>query len=376
VPLYHALAVLLCCLAALARSHAPLDELSRALSANDTKAAHAAEEHLLAGNQSLDVLLNAGALLAQHDMLADAALVFKTCAKRFPNSFDAKYNLALAHIGVREDLAAEITLQAMSSDSPRETTAAEYLHGKVYSATGRKPQARQSFENAYRAYPADENYALDLALLYLQSSAYVPAIHVLQAARAAHPESSELAIELALSEALSGQSAAAISVSEEMLQRDPSQPAPHLVAAFAQCFAGNFQACESEAAAGLTLPGANPYLHYLHAEALWNSHSTDNEKLLADLNIAIEKMPQCGVCLLLRSKVLDAVHHDSAAIADLKTALAQDPQLAQAWYLLSMLYRKTGQTAEASAAIQRYRALHDAQENSEIESFRKQFIDK
>jgi tetratricopeptide (TPR) repeat protein len=368
--------MLLVCLTAPAWASAPLDELVRALSANDTQAIHTAEARLLARSESIDVLLTAGALLAQHDMLADAAALFKTCAKRFPNSFEAKYNLALAQIGLSEYRPAAATLQAMSPDSLRETAAIEYLRGKVYSATGRKSQARQSFENAYRANPADENYALDLALLYIQSSAYLPAIHVLQGARATHPESSDLALELALSQALSGQSAAAISVCQEMIKRDPSQPTPRLIAAFAHCFAENYQACESEAATGLSLAGANPYLYYLHAEALWNSHSTDNRKILEELNTAIGKMPQCGVCLLLRSKVLDAAQHDGAAIADLRTALALDPQLAQAWYLLSMLYRKTAQTAEASAAIQRYRALHDAQQDSEIESFRKQFMDK
>ena len=123
--------------------------------------------------------------------------------EQFLALFEAKYNLALTRIGLDDYPAAERTLRAMSPGSARETSAVQYLQGKVYSATGRAQEARQSFENAYRkrGTPGDENYALDLALLYIRSSAYVPAIQILQPSLALHPESEDLALELALSDA-------------------------------------------------------------------------------------------------------------------------------------------------------------------------------
>lgn len=376
MPLYQALATVAVLLTLPAGADTPLDELTRALSTNDRKAVKTAEERLLGGSASLDELLKAGMLLAQHEMLSDGAVIFKKCSELYPQSFEAKYNLALAQIGLNDYASAERALQGMPSVSARETAAVAYLWGKVFSASGRPQQARQSFEKAYRGNPNDENYALDLALVYIQSSAYVLAINVLRTARRSHPESTELALELALSEALSGQSDAAIALCREMSERDSSLATARLIAAFAQCFAGNYPACEAEASAGLSLAHANPYLYYLHAEALWNERANDNGRILNDLHTAIGKMPQCGVCLLLRSRVLEAAHNNNAAMADIRAALAADPRQAQAWYLLAMLYRKSGQGAAAAGALEQYRALQNAQTNDEIESFRKQFIDK
>ncbi len=96
--------------------------------------------------------------------------------------------------------------------------------------------------------------------------------------------------------------------------------------------------------------------------------------MLSDLTAALGAMPTCIACLLLRSKVFESNHDDRAAAGDLKTALAQDPQLAPAWYRLSVLYRKAGQSADAEDAIHHYRSLHERQVNGEIENFRKQLL--
>jgi tetratricopeptide (TPR) repeat protein len=357
-----------------ASTDSALADLVSALAARNMVATRAAEERILSGNESIDTLLHAGSLLAGHDMLADAAAVFEKCAERFPASFEAKYNLALAHIGQNEYSAAEEILKVISPASARESAAVDYLNGKVYTGVGRQREARQSFENAYRGNPAEENYALDLALLYIRSSVYVPAIEVLETARIRHPESEELALELATAEALSGQLVKALAVCQELLRQDPTRPTPRVIAAFAQCLGGNYPGCEAEASAGLTLPQPNPYLYYLHAEALWNAGASDHAKMLSELGTAIDKLPACSVCLLLRSKVLQAAHDDRAALADLEAAVAQDAQLAPAWYLLSALYRRAGQSADALIALSRYRALRNAQENGEIENFRKQVL--
>jgi predicted Zn-dependent protease len=351
-----------------------LPDLKSALASNDTAEVRSAEERLLSGNNGVETLLAAGGLLAAHDMLAHAALLFEKCAERFPGSFEAKYNLALARIGLNDFAAAEKTLNGISPQSPQETAAVDYLTGKIYAGEGRPHEAQQRFEKAYRTNPAVENYALDLALLLIRSAAYVPAIQILQQARARHPESPELGLELALAEALSGQVAAAASISAELTRQDPQWPTPRLIAAFSQCQAANYQACALESSAGLALPHPDPYLYYLHAQALWNSAPNRPEQVLTELGAAIDKMPGCSVCFLLRSKVLEAAHQDQAAITDLKAVLAHDSQQAQAWYLLSLLYRKAGQSAEASAALNRYRALHETKANGEIESFRKQLL--
>jgi tetratricopeptide (TPR) repeat protein len=365
-----AFALLLSCLSA----DSVLADLDAALASKDTQQVRSIEQRLLSGNESADTLLSAGALLARHDLLADAAAVFQQCAQQFPALFEAKYNLALTRIGLDDYPAAERILHTMSPGSAPETSAVQYLQGKIYSATGRVQEARLNLENAYRSNPGDENYALDLALLYIRSSAYVPAIQVLQPSLALHPESEDLALELALSDALAGKQADSLAVCHKLTERNPGLSTPRVIAAFANCAAASYQACEAEAAAGLALPHPDSYLYYLHAEALWNSGGSELSKILSELGVAIDKMPACGVCYLLRSRAREAANDDRAAISDLKAALGQEAQSAQAWYRLSVLYRKAGSLSEADDALRHYRAVRDRQASEEIESFRKQLV--
>lgn len=351
-----------------------LQGLEGALAANDTEAARMWERRLIAGNDDADTLLRAGALLAGHDLLSDAAAVFEECSRRFPTRFEAKYNLVLARVGLGEYVAAEKTLDSVSPLPGQETSAIQYLRGKIDYATDRKQEARQNFENAYRSSPDNENYALDLGLFYIRSSAYVPAVQMLQSSVAQHPRSEDLALELALADALAGQQADALSVSHALVARNPDLSIPRVIAAFASCMSANYRACEAEARAGLSTPHPEPYLHYLLAEALWNSGSAGHTYIQDELSKAIEEMPGCGVCHLLRSRVREAEGNGQAAIADLKAALQEDRQLAPAWYRLSVLYRKSGMSKEADDAIRHYRALLTQQANDEIESFRKQLL--
>jgi tetratricopeptide (TPR) repeat protein len=351
-----------------------LDSLKAALATKNTQEAHSWEQRLLAGDESADALLMAGALFAQYDKLADAAAIFERCAERFPASFEAKYNLTLARIGLNDYSAAEASLHSISPASKRETAAVEYLQGKIYVATGRQGEARRSLENAYKSNPDEENYALDLALLYIRSSAYVPAIAILRQSINRHPESENLTLELALSDALAGRATEALAICRKLFEHNPNLSAARVIAAFANCLSANYDACKSEAAAGLSLRDPNPYLHYLYAEALWNAGSTDRPKIMSELDAALAQMPSCGVCFLLRSRVFEAEQNNQAAITDLQTVLGMDKQSTQAWYRLSALYRKAGQETEAADAMRHYRAIDKQQINGEIESFRRQFV--
>lgn len=358
-----------------ADSDPALAALAAALSANKIDDVHRWEQRLFADDASADTLLAAGALLGQHDMLQDAAAMFEKCSQRFPASFEARYNLALARIGLNDYPSAQKAVDSLSSASVRETAAVQYLQGKIYTGTGRTAEARHSLENAYHGNPDDENYALDLALLYLRSSAYLPAIEVLEPALGRHPESEELAIELALSSALSGRQAEALSVCRRLLGRNLRLSTPRLIAAFAYCQAADYKDCEAEASTGLSFSDANPYLHYLYAEALWNSNPGNSSKPLAELNASVAAMPSCRACLLLRSRVLETRKDYPDAIADIRTVLHQDPASGPAWYRLAALCREVKDARGAVEALNHYRALHEQQTNQEVESFREHFLE-
>jgi tetratricopeptide (TPR) repeat protein len=174
---------------------------------------------------------------------------------------------------------------------------------------------------------------------------------------------------------LAGHYSDGLSICKKLEQQDPALSLPRLIAAFSYCAQRDYKACEDESSTGLASPHPHPYLYYLRARALWDSGATGDARILDDISNAVQQMPKCSVCFLLRSRLFEASNDNLSAIADLKKAAEGDAQPASAWYRLSMLYRKTGQPAEASDALRHYRSLHDEGLSQEIESFRRQFLD-
>jgi tetratricopeptide (TPR) repeat protein len=366
--------LLAACLSAQDRLNPVVKQLDGALRSGNNTEAELLSKRLLSADESADTLLAAGVLLAQHEKLPDAAAIFERCSLRYPASFEAKYNLALARIGLAEYPRALQTLNSISPRTTDERAAVEYLTGKTFLATNHLREAQKSLAAAYAHSPKEENYALDLALLYIRSAAYVPAIEILQPSLAAHPNSEDSALELALADVLAGRYSDGIHICHKLQQQDPTLSVPRLIAAFSYCTQKDYKACETESSAGIAAAHPHPYLYYLRARALWESGTASHTQMLDDVTKAIQQMPGCSVCLLLRSSIFEASHDNRAAIADLKEAVQKDAQPASTWYRLSMLYRKAGMPAEASAALERYRSIHDRGASQEVESFRKQFL--
>jgi predicted Zn-dependent protease len=238
--------------------------------------------------------------------------------------------------------------------------------------TGDLAQSKAFLERAYVGDPENENYALDFALNLIRSGEYLRAIDVLERGSRKHLDSREIAMELALSNALAGRIPQTL-VLCRTLAAQGDLAAAHLFAAFAECRAGDFARCREEASAGLAAPNANPYLHYLLAEALW-SDSKQNNQALSELDNALDAMPACRACLLLRSKVLEATQSNSRAISDLNTLTRLDPTFGPAWARLAVLYRKTGDPEAAAWATQKFQSLHQNEIDQEVDSFREQFL--
>jgi predicted Zn-dependent protease len=363
------------CVAAQESQDAVVAQLNTALASNNMAAVRALEQKLLSEPASLSTLLAAGFLLAQQEKMSDASAVFERCSQQFPSSFEAKYNLALARIALAQYPSALDALNSISPVTPDEKASVEYLTGKIFLNTNHLKEAQKSLANAYAQRPKEENYALDLALLYIRSAAYVEAIRVLETSLAVHPASEDLALELALSHILAGNYSQGLAICRNLQEQDPRLGILRVIAAFAYCSQRSFHSCQAEASAGLASPHPNPYLYYLRARAGWDSHSTEHGRVFDDVSTAIRQMPTCSACLVLRSRILEASGDNVSAIADIKRALEGDTQDAADWYRLSVLYRKEGRKEEASAAVQHYRSIHDNGSNQEVESFRKQFLD-
>jgi tetratricopeptide (TPR) repeat protein len=335
----------------------------------------ALDRMLASPHVGLEVLLETGAKLADRDLFEMARSVFARGVNDYPQSFEARYNLALADFALRRFAEAQTTLDGAGPLSKEQQLSREYLRGKLYDALGQTDRAEKSFLAAVHGAPQQENYALDLGLHYLQRHLYASALETLNAAAKYHPDSIYLELELSLAQVLGDDPSHAISTCRRILAQDPDFSSAHLLLAAAYYLHGENQNCVAETAAALRRPGGLPHLHYLHASSLLKLNSNEYTVMLHDLDEAKRAIPGCAFCYLEESKVHQKMGDEAAAISDLEQLVRHvDAEFAQGWYRLANLYQHAGRNDDATKALARFRSIKTQQTDLESEYLRKEFL--
>ena len=321
-----------------------------------------------------DVLLKAGLALARRELYSEAAQAFARCVRENPAIFAAHYDLALAEFAQQKLPEARAALDDAPRRSATEELALLYLRGKIESALGRTSEAQHDLEAAFSAAPQQENYALDLGLLYLRERAYSQAEDTFRRGASFNPQSRFLTLGLAFAQFLQGRQAQSIQNSMKVLAQQPDFSPARLLMAFALYMDGKFDQAENVAGEGLATPGSPAYLYYLHAVILLKRRSSDQEQVLRELAIAERGVPSCSLCYIAQSKAHEALGNLQAAIADLETAIRLAPSYPEAWYRLAPLYERVGRLADATKARGQFQKFKADKENRESEMLRNVFM--
>src|SRR5579864_727271 len=350
--------------------------LDHAIAAGQTEQARQALDAVLAQpHVKLELLLEAGAKLADHELFELARAAFARGVSDYPRNFEARYNLALADFALRRFSEAQTTLDGAPELSKEQQLSREYLRGKLYDALGQTDLAEKSYLSAFHGAPQQENYGLDLGLHYLRRHLYAKALETLKAAAKYHPDSTYLELGLGLAQVLGDDPPRAIATCRRILAKEPTFGPARLLLVVAFYMNGENQNCASETAAALRLPGAPPYLYYLHAASLLKLNSKEYAAMLHDLNEANRAIPGCAFCYFTQSKVHQEMGDESAAIADLEQLVTRvDPEFSQGWYRLATLYQHAGRQADAASALERFRSIKTEQTDREMEYLRKLFL--
>jgi tetratricopeptide (TPR) repeat protein len=350
--------------------------LDHALAAGRIEQARQPLEALLARPHiELELLLEAGAKLADHEFFEPARTVFARGVSDYPLSFEARYNLALADFALRRFTEAQATLDGARELSKEQQLSREYLRGKLYDALGQTDLAEKSLLSAFHDAPQQENHALDLGLHYLRRHLYAKALEILRAAAKYHPDSIYLELGLGLAQALGDDPPRAIATCRKILTKEPNFGPARLLLVAAFYMNGENQNCAVETAAAISQPGAPPYLYYLHAASLLKLNSKEYTVMLHDLDEANRGIPGCAFCYFTQSKIHQEMRDESAAITDLEHLVTRvDPEFSQGWYRLANLYQHIGRPDDAAKALERFRSIKSEQTDHEMEYLRKVFL--
>jgi predicted Zn-dependent protease len=324
----------------------------------------------------LELLLETGAKLAERELFEPARSVFLRSVQDYPESFEARYNLALADLALRNFQEGKKALDDVAPRSLEQQLEREYLRGKIYEALEQPEAAERSYTTALHGAPRQENYALDLGLFYLRRHQYAKAIETLAAGVKYHPDSAYMELGLALARVLGDDPPRAVASCRKIVAKDPSFGPARLLLVAALYMNGEYQNCLKETEAAVRQPDAPPYIHYVQATSLLKLNTKDYTTMLHDLDAAINGIPGCVFCYFTRSKVHEEMGDNAAAIADLETLVTRvDPEFAQGWYRLANLYQHSNRRDEAAQALAKFRALRSAQTDRETEYLRQTFLD-
>jgi tetratricopeptide (TPR) repeat protein len=351
-------------------------DLDRALAGGQIEQARQALEVMLARpHVELELLLEAGAKLADRELFELARAAFARGVSDYPRSFEARYNLALADFALRRFAEAQTTLDGAPELSKVHQLSCDYLRGKLYDALGQTDLAEKSFLSAFHSAPQQENYALDLGLHYLRRHLYGKALETLKTAAKYHPDSIYLELGLGLAQVLGDDPPRAIATCRRILAKEPNFGPARLLLVSALYMNGENQSCAWETAAALRQPGAPPYLYYLHAASLLKLNSKEYATMLHDLDQANRGIPGCAFCYFAQSKVHQELGEEAAAITDLEQLVTSvDPEFSQGWYRLANLYQHAGRRDDAAKALERFRSIKSEQTDRETEYLRKVFL--
>jgi Flp pilus assembly protein TadD len=346
-------------------------EISKALEQGPSEQATRALDELLARPQ-LDsgTLLRVGLHFARKGLYAQAASAFGRCTRDYPSIFEGHYNLALAQLAQKHYPQALAAIGQAPQSSESEAAASLYLRGKIEADQGHENEAERDLSSAFEREPGQENYALDLGMVYLRTHEYPKAESVFMRGLNRNPSSPYLLLGLALAQFLSGRTAQSVQTSRHLLALEPEFSPARLLLGFALYLDGNMAGARQVTSEGLKLPKPNPYLYYLEAAILLKQHVGEYARILDDLSLAEAGIPACSLCYVASGKVREEEGDLPRALSDFEMAVQLGPSLSEGWYHLASAYDHLGRKAEAASAREHFHQMKQNEDESEKEMMR------
>ena len=350
-------------------------QISLSLEQGADKQASAGLDQLLAQPEvDSSSLLRVGIAFAEKGLYSAASRAFSRVVRDRPDLFEGHYNLALTELAEGHLHPALEAIDQAPLASEEDATATLYLRGKIEAALGKGIQAEQDLSAAFAKQPGQENYALDLGLLYLRAHAYPKSESIFARGLESNPRSSYLLLGLALAQFLDGRTSQSVEAARRLVAAEPNFSPARLLLGFTLYFDGNLDAARHLALDGLALPDPDPYLYYLDAVILLKQHGGEYPRILSDLDAAQKSMPTCALCYIASGKAREEQNDLTGALSDFQTAVRLVPSLSEGWYHLAAVSDRLGNKAQAREAREHFQQMKASDDEREKEMMRDIFL--
>jgi len=308
-------------------------------------------------------------LCLQNGQAQKARYLLENASELAPQDPEIPLLLAQASVAAGEAVEALAVLKNIppASGRPGEWHA---LRGQALAMSGKFPEALSELAAARSADPANLDYLLSEARIEQEAGKYPESITLLNQARLSYPKTAAIPYRIAVAEFLLKRYELAEKECANALRLSPDDHPAWFLMGIARLDAHDFSGARTNLERAVALDGGSSlYRTELGIATLKTGDAADARE---QLNLALKLAPKSPNAYYWRAMALDQLHEPRQAIADLETAVAIEPDYANAFYELARLYRATGQDGKAKAALARNQALKSQHLNQDQQRLLKQ----
>jgi len=318
------------------------------------------------GDAAFDDLVGAGSRFAEAGRFPVAVPVFERAVELRPTSYDALYDLALAHYragDLPKTLTALDQIKSLVAEPPADY---HYLRGKAELDLGQTQAAGEELLKAVEQQPGNESLCADTGMLFFRHDTFWKALEVYEACSRRQADSVAIATGLALTYFRLGKYDDAIRTFKRVLDLRADADGAREGLAFLLYVSGNLTEARRLLESRLAAPDADYYLYYLHALVLLRLGAGANRAAaLQSLGNALRRDPQFAPAYFQRGKIQAEQGDVGRALENLWRATELDPAYAQPYYLMAQIEFKLGKKDEAERAERRFAALDREKEEKD-----------
>jgi tetratricopeptide (TPR) repeat protein len=310
----------------------------------------------------------AGNILARMSHYDEAIPFFRAVSTRFPESYNAAFNLAVCYVQTKQFPAAIGILSGMREKGHR-TAEVDNLLASAYEGNKQTQEAIDALREATILAPLEENNYLDLAALCADHEAYSLAVEILNVGLHYLPDSDRLTFQRGAVFAMMGQ----MDRAEHDFER-ASTLAPEKDLAYVGLGIAYMQKSKLPQALEIlrrrTQEKPNDYLlQYLLGEALIRQGLIPGSPEMTEaqrvLELSVKLNPGFSRSRIDLGKILLKEGRVEEAIGQLEVARKLDPNEKSVYSQLSTAYRRKGDDKRSAAMLNMVTKLNDAERERE-----------
>ena len=283
-----------------------------------------------------------------------------------PSDEETSRNLALALLGSARDSDAIAILQSLNAN--HDDPALEKLLAIAYEKSGHRDSAIMSYRRSAALDGSPENQ-FDCGMGIIRLGAAEEARSLFVEAEQAHPESAKLSMGLGIAEDLLGHKPQAVQRFLHAVELDPEYTPPYsFLADLVVSVPQSGEETRKRLAEFVVAHPEDAEAHLDYALVLWGQRTSrassgNNAETLMQLKKALAINPKLARAHFVLGEVYAEAGDLSNAEHELQEALALDDKNAAAHYRLAQVYRRDGHAELANTELQKFRSLHQEHED-------------